>query len=256
MDSVLSVVGIGFLLGLQHATDPDHVAAVATIVSREPRFRSGASIGIVWGLGHALTLAVVGGTIILLNLSVPARVALSLELAAALALMGLGALRLFWTFRGADHIHLEHVSAQHDHGHGDAFHSHVHEHHGATHRHPHLHPSRRLLAALRSVGVDQAFRAIMVGVVQGLAGSATLALAVLATIQNPFLAVAYLVVFGAGTILGMLGVTMALTVPFVVSARRFARLNRALALGTGLGSVGVGLFLVYQVGFVQGLLTG
>lgn len=257
MDSLLWVIGLGLLLGIQHATDPDHVVAVATIASREPRFRSGAFIGALWGLGHTLTLTVVGGTIILLNLTVPPAVALSLELAVALMLVGLGMFRMVETFRGVAHVHPEHLKARHDHDHGDTFHSHVHTHHdGLPHQHPHLHPSRQLLAALKTVGIGQAFRSLVVGVVHGLAGSATLALLVLATIQDPFWALVYLAVFGAGTILGMLAITVALMVPFTVSARRFARVNYALSMGTGFLSIGVGFFLVYQIGFVRGLLTG
>lgn len=256
MDSVLWVIGLGFLLGLQHATDPDHVLAVATIVSREPRVSSGAAIGMLWGLGHTLALSVAGGAIILLNLTIAPAVALSLELAVALMLVGLGALRLFWTFRGVKHIHPAHLNARHEHGHRDAFHSHRHTHDGATHTHPHLHPSTRLLVTLGVVGAGQAIRSVSVGLIHGLAGSAAAALLVLSTIRTPAWALAYLGVFGAGTIVGMVAVTAALTVPFAFSGRRFARVNRALSMGTGLASVGVGLALVYQVGVVQELLTG
>lgn len=112
------------------------------------------------------------------------------------------------------------------------------------------------MAALKAVGIGQAFRSAVVGVFHGLAGSATLALLVLATIQDPFWALVYLGVFGAGTISGMLAITAALMVPFTVSARRFARVNNALSMGTGFLSIGVGFFLVYQIGFVRGLLTG
>ncbi|MBI4242347.1 MAG: high-affinity nickel-transport family protein, partial [Candidatus Rokubacteria bacterium] len=116
MDSVLWVIGLGLLLGIQHATDPDHVLAVATIVSREPRFSSGVLIGALWGLGHTVTLATAGGAIILLNLTVPPVVARALELAVALMLVGLGAVRLFATFRGMSHIPPEHLRARHAHG--------------------------------------------------------------------------------------------------------------------------------------------
>lgn len=256
MGSILWVIGLGLLLGIQHATDPDHVVAVATIVSREPRFRAGALIGVLWGLGHTVTLTVVGGAIILLNFTVPPTVGLSLELAVAVMLVGLGVLRLSWTFRGVAHTDVEHLLAGHDHGHRDVLHSHIHTHDGATHRHPHLHPSEGLLAALKNVGAGQAFRSVAIGVVHGLAGSATLALLVVATIKNSFWALAYLGIFGAGTIVGMMGITAALTVPFAISAHRFTRANRALSLGTGLVSLGLGVFLVYQIGFVEGLLTG
>lgn len=252
---VLSLILVGFFLGLQHATDPDHVVAVATIVSRRPRFLAGALIGALWGVGHTLTIVAVGGTIIVLNLSVSHRLGLSLELAVALMLVLLGSLRLVWTLRGRDHVHPEHLRSVHDHAATPAFHSHPHAHDGIAHTHPHLHPSRRLVAALRSVGVAQGVRSVGIGIVHGLAGSAAVALLVLSTIKDPYWAAAYLLVFGAGTILGMMGITAALTLPFALTVNRFAWLNRALACGTGVVSLSLGVFLIYQIGVVRGLFT-
>jgi ABC-type nickel/cobalt efflux system permease component RcnA len=256
MDAALSVILLGLLLGVQHATDPDHVAAVATIVSRRPRFSSGALIGALWGVGHTLTIVGVGGAIILLNVTISHTVELSLELAVAMMLVLLGSLRLVWTLKRRDHVHREHLEAAHDHAAGPAFHSHNHTHDGVTHSHPHLHPSRRILDALQSVGAAQALRSVGIGIVHGLAGSAALALLVLSTIKNPYWAAAYLVVFGAGTILGMMVITAAMTVPFTLTVRRFAWLNRSLAFGTGAVSLGLGVFLIYQIGFVGRLFTG
>ncbi len=247
MDAILSVILLGLLLGLQHATDPDHVAAVATIVSRRPRFSSGALIGAFWGVGHTLTIVGVGGAIILLNLTISHTVGLSLELAVAVMLVLLGSLRLVWTFKGRDHVHPEHLQGAHDHAAGAAFHSHTHTHDGIAHTHPHLHPSRHLLEALQSVGVAQALRSVGIGIVHGLAGSAAVALLVLSTIHNPYWAAAYLLVFGAGTVLGMMGITAAMTVPFTLTVNRFAWLNRALAGATGAVSLCLGIFLIYQI---------
>ncbi|MBI4611200.1 MAG: high-affinity nickel-transport family protein [Candidatus Rokubacteria bacterium] len=256
MASLAWVIGLGFLLGIQHATDPDHVLAVATIASREPRWRSGVLVGILWGLGHALTLTVVGGTIVLLSLTVPPAVALSLELAVAVMLVGLGLVRLAWCFRGVRRVHPEHARTAHEHGHRHAFHSHVHTHDGVAHRHPHLHPAGWLLAALGAVGVGRALRSVAIGVVHGLAGSAVPGLLILATIQNPVWAVAYLAVFGAGTMAGMMAIAAVLVLPFAISARRFAGINHVLSVGTGLLALAVGCFLVYRIGFVERLLTG
>ena len=256
MDAILSVILLGLLLGLQHATDPDHVAAVATIVSRRPRFSSGALIGAFWGFGHTLTIVGVGGAIILLNLTISHTVGLSLELAVAVMLVLLGSFRLVWTFKGRDHVHPEHLRAAHDHGAASGFHSHTHTHDGVMHSHPHLHPSQRLLLALQAVGMKQALRSVGIGLVHGLAGSAAVALLVLSTIKNPYWAAAYLLIFGAGTILGMMGITAAMTVPFALTVRRFAWLNRALAFGTGAVSLGLGIFLIYEIGFVERLFTG
>ncbi|MFQ5897077.1 MAG: high-affinity nickel-transport family protein [Candidatus Methylomirabilia bacterium] len=255
MGSFLSVIGLGFLLGIQHATDPDHVAAVATIVSRERHFRSGALIGAFWGLGHTVTLAGAGGAIIILDLTFPHAVSRSLELIVAVMLVGLGVLRLCSTFRGASHVHPSHLAVGHDHGHGSVFHSHAHVHLRVLHRHPHVHPPRRLLAALQAVGPAQAVRSMTVGGVQGLAGSAAVALLILSTIRDPDWALAYLGVFGVGTILGMMAITAALALPLTLGVRHFARLQQALAAGTGLLALTVGVFLIYESGIVEGLLV-
>ena len=254
MDAVLSVILLGLLLGIQHATDPDHVLAVATIVNERPRFSSGALIGALWGVGHTVTIVGVGGAIILLNLTISPAVGLWLDLGVAAMLIVLGSARLVWTFRGRDDVGPDHAHASHDHGTREAFHSHLHTHEGIPHLHPHLHPSRRLLVAVQAVGMRQALRSVSIGAVHGLAGSAAIALLVLSTIRNPYWAAAYLGVFGAGTILGMMAITAAMTLPFALTAGRFLRLNRALALGSGALSLGWGLFLLYQVGFVDGLL--
>lgn len=256
MDTVLGVILLGLLLGVQHATDPDHVVAVATIVSQRPRFSSGALIGALWGAGHTLTIAAVGGAIILLNLRVSASVGLALELAVAVMLVVLGGTRLAWTFGGRGHMRPEHLRAPHDHGGKAAFHSHPHAHDGVSHSHSHLHPSGSLAQALQAVGIRQGLKSAAIGVVHGLAGSAAVALLVLGTIRHPYWAVAYLLVFGAGTIAGMMAVTAALTLPFQLTAGRFAGLNRAVAAGTGAVSLCLGAFLIYRIGFVEGLFVG
>jgi high-affinity nickel-transport protein len=95
----------------------------------------------------------------------------------------------------------------------------------------------------------------VVGVVHGLAGSAAVALLVVATIHDTALSLAYLLVFGVGTIAGMMLMTVAIALPFAYTARRRPGVNRSLALAAGLLSVGFGLLLAYQIGFVDGLLT-
>lgn len=249
MDPIISVVLLGLLLGIQHSTDADHVVAVATIASRKPRVLSGLVIGALWGVGHTATIALVGGAIILGKLTVTPGVERWLELAVAVMLIVLGGGRLVWTLRGRERVYPDHVLVEHAHDDHEVFHNHPHAHGALSHRHPHLHPSRRLLAILQEVGPVQALRSIAVGLVHGLAGSAAVALLVLSTIKDPYWATAYLLVFGAGTILGMMGVTAILTVPFALIARRFAGLHRSLVAGTGAVSLCLGIFLVYQYGF-------
>ena len=248
MDAAISVILLGLLLGIQHATDPDHVVAVATIVSRRPRFFAGVLIGALWGVGHTVTIMGVGGAIILLNLTISHAVGLSLELVVAAMLIVLGSVRLVWTFRGHADVQPGHAHASHDHDTREAFHRHAHTHDGITHTHLHLHASRRLLEALQAVGFRQGLRSVGIGVVHGLAGSAAVSLLVLSTIKNPYWAAAYLLVFGTGTILGMMAITALMVLPFALTAMRFVRLNRVLGFGTGAVSLGFGLFLIYQIG--------
>lgn len=255
-DSALSIVLLGLLFGVQHATDADHVVAVATIVSRTRRFGVGACIGALWGAGHTAALAVVGALIIRFRVTVPPALGLSMELAVAVMLAILGVVRIAGALRGAGDVPADHLVDQHPHDARPAFHSHPHAHGDLTHRHPHLHPSERLLAALRAVGRGQATRSMLVGVVHGLAGSAAVALLALATITDPHLAVAYLVVFGVGTIVGMTAITALLALPFSAGAIPLVRWQRKLTLGTGLLSLGLGLYLAVQIGFVDGLFLG
>ena len=249
----LSAVLLGLLLGIQHATDADHVVAVATIVSRTRRFGAGALIGAFWGLGHTVTIAAVGAAIILFRITVTPTIGLSMELAVAAMLMVLGALRIARALRGAGDVPPEHLAEPHRHDAEPAFHSHAHAHGALVHRHPHVHPPARLAEAVRGVGIGQATRSALVGVVHGLAGSAAVALLALGTMQEPYLAVGYLLVFGAGTIAGMIAITALIALPFAAGARRLARWQRALAAGTGMVSLGFGLFLAVHIAFVDGL---
>ncbi len=256
-DASVSVMLLGLALGVQHATDPDHVVAVATIVSRTGRFGAGALIGALWGLGHTATVAAVGSAIIVFRLAVTPALGLSLELAVAVMLMTLGALRFVSAWRESDAVPAAHLGEPHPHTGAPAFHSHVHAHGGTVHRHPHVHPSPALARALRSVGPAQALRSVAVGLVHGLAGSAAVALLVLSTVEGAAGVAAYLLLFGAGTIAGMTVITAALAVPFAAaSASRLGRWRRAFAMGTGLMSLGLGLYLAAQIGFVGGLLLG
>ena len=213
MSTPVSIVLLGFVLGMRHATDPDHVIAVTTIVARQRRAGAAALIGLLWGIGHTLTIVAVGGVIIVFGVAIPPRLGLGMELSVALMLIVLGLLNVAgigrWIAGTAAHVRPRYV-----------------------------------------------LRPLVVGVVHGLAGSAAVALLVLAAIPDPLWGIAYLLVFGAGTIAGMMLVTAASALPFRYTVRRFAALNRHLVLASGLASVGFGLFLVYRIGMVDGLFTG
>lgn len=261
MITLISFMFFGFFLGMRHATDADHVIAVSTIVSRERKIGSAALLGMFWGLGHSLTIFFVGGTIILFGIVIPPRRGLAMEFSVALMLILLGLMNLTGLLRWirgnvtADHQH-EHGILDHPHRHGDYVHSHPHRHAPEIHGHDeNATPHAWLDRVFGRIGFYQILRPIIIGIVHGLAGSAALALLVLTTIRESLTALAYLLVFGLGTIAGMMLITAALALPFAYCAGRFANLNRHLATASGVLSVIFGLFLAYRIGFVEGLFT-
>ena len=205
MPGLLPALLLGIVLGMRHATDADHVVAVTTIVTRRRHVADAMRIGALWGVGHTVTILLVGGAIILLGVVIPPRLGLAMEFAVAVMLIGLGAYNL--TGRG-----------------------------GVT-------------------APPSAARPLLVGVVHGLAGSAAIALLVLTTIPDPRWALGYLLLFGLGTIGGMMGVTGAVAAPMALTARRFDRFNRSLQLVSGTLSVALGLALAAQLTLVDGLFA-
>lgn len=258
MITLLSIIALGFFLGMRHATDPDHVIAVTTIVSRQRSIRHAALIGVLWGFGHTITILAVGSAIILFGIVIPARVGLTMELSVGLMLILLGILNLSGIMRWITETLTPTQPGQHSHphGHGDYIHSHSHGH--SPERHGHAEedtPVGWMDRIFGRLGLYQIVRPLAVGIVHGLAGSAAVALLVLTTIRVPSWGVVYLLVFGIGTVAGMMLITAAIAVPFTLSENRFVRLNRGLGLVSGLVSLVFGLFIVYQMGFVNGLFT-
>ena len=245
MVDLVAILGLGFILGIRHATDPDHVVAVTAIVSRERSVRSAVAIGVSWGLGHAVTVLLAGGAIVLFGIVVPPRVGLSMEMAVAALLVVLGAANL----TGA-------LESIHRHAHSGAL--------GSIHRRAHSGALGRARAAaraepggsLRWFGRGQTLRPLLVGLVHGLAGSAAISLLVLATIHDAKWALVYLLVFAVGTVLGMVLLTLGMAGPIVKAAGFSASAERALVRGTGLLSLAFGLFMAYRVGVADGLLVG
>jgi high-affinity nickel-transport protein len=244
MSQLLALAGFGFLLGMRHATDADHVVAVTTILNRSKRFLDTTLIGALWGLGHTITVVIVGVLIIVFNVVIPPPVGLAMEFAVALMLIGLGILNLTGSLRSLT----ERLTPP------APIHSHDHAHGGAAHGHLHGHGAQPGLAA--SLGRYQLIRPVVVGLVHGLAGSAAVALLVLATIQDTGTAVAYLVIFCLGVAAGMAILTTLIGLPFMLSGARSSQINRWLTIGSGILSLGLGLLLAYEIGIVGGLFTG
>ncbi len=217
MTQLLAVAALGFFLGMRHATDPDHIVAVTTIVARQRSIRTAALTGAVWALGHTLTILVVGGAIILFGWVIPARVGLSMELSVGFMLIVLGVMNLtgaMQSIRGS----------------------------GAL-------PAR----AESALGESRIGRPLIVGVVHGLAGSAAIALLVLTVIGRSSWSLVYLLIFGVGTIVGMVLVTATIGIPFAAAGNRAARLHHTLRIASGATSLVFGLIIAYKIGVVDGL---
>ncbi len=254
MVGLLTIVGIGFLLGMRHATDPDHVIAVSTIVTREHDVKRSAWIGVAWGIGHTLTILAVGGAIILFRLTLPPRVGLSMEMAVAVMLIFLGLRNMSGMFSNvspapgsmmAGEMPFDKLRA------GSALH--VHQHAVHAHQHAGADALDRWFARFRAYKL---VRPLAIGIVHGLAGSAAIALLVLSTISNLRWAVVYLAVFGFGTILGMMLITLMVGSTFAYGQKRFSSMGRHVGLAAGLISLAFGVFIAYQIGFVNGLFSG
>ena len=258
MITALSLVALGFFLGMRHATDADHIIAVSTIVTRQRTLRGGVLIGGLWGLGHTLTIVLVGGAIVIFSVVIPPALGLTMEMTVPLMLVVLG----LWNLTGFIQTVRNQLGGStgphaHAHRHGDYVHSHRHGHGPTDHGHaedrtPQAWLDRRLVG----LGVYQIVRPLVVGLVHGLAGSAAVALLVLTTIGDARWAMAYLVLFGFGTIVGMMLITLVIAAPMAYAARRLTHVERHLRMASGLLSLGFGLFLVYHIGFVSGLFTG
>ena len=252
MAEILALAGFGFLLGMRHATDADHVIAVTTILSRTRKFVHSTVIGALWGLGHTITVVVVGFLIIVFGVVIPPPVGLALEFGVALMLILLGILNLTGAMRRLTE-RLTPPAPRHGH-------RHAHEEGGEPHAHghAHLHGHGSDPGLVATFGWYQLLRPLAIGLVHGLAGSAAVALLVVGdlAIRDSGAAMIFLVIFSAGVAAGMAVLTTLIGLPFMVSRTRSERINRWLTVGAGALSLAFGLYLAYQIGFVDGLFTG
>jgi len=250
----VTVITLGVLLGMRHSTDADHVVAISTIVSRQGSLKGSATIGLLWGLGHTITIFLVGSAIIVFGVVIPPRLGLSMEFCVALMLILLGILNisgaLRWLMERFTRLNMGSIGSRGKDR--DVSQTAI---LANTNANPWRTVWNHLEITLNRIGVYQTIRPLVVGLVHGLAGSAAVALLVLSTIKSPLWATAYLLVFGFGTMAGMMFMTSAISIPLVYTKKRFSAVTRHLAVFSGFLSMGFGLFLVYHIGFVDGLFT-
>ncbi|HEX3036308.1 MAG TPA: urease accessory protein UreH [Thermodesulfobacteriota bacterium] len=232
--TLIATLGLGFVLGLKHALDADHIVAVSTIVSEHKSVSKSSLIGTFWGLGHTASLLIVGLIVILLRLAIPSKFALLMEFGVAVMLVLLGAnvIRKFFRERKV--------------------HTHAHKHNGLIHTHIHLHEGKEESHEHNHI-IKFGSKPFLVGLVHGVAGSAAIMLLVLTTIPSPLAGIFYILIFGLGSIGGMLVMSSLISLPFVLTANKLAFINEGIKVLAGASSIAFGIFLGWQIGFVEGL---
>ncbi|MGA9772699.1 MAG: sulfite exporter TauE/SafE family protein [Blastocatellia bacterium] len=235
--STASVLTFGLVFGLKHAIEADHLAAVSTIVSQRKSILSSSLVGGLWGIGHTISLLIAGVVVLVLHVKIGEKTALALEFCVALMLIALGANALRKIVRGGK------------------LHMHAHNHGEHAHLHPHIHEQSGELSEPMHHGFRFNARPILVGMVHGLAGSAALMLIVLSTVSSPVIGLLFIAVFGIGSIGGMLLMSALVSLPLQLTANRFGKTHRAVQVLAAMFSLGLGVMMVYEIGFLEGLFS-
>lgn len=235
--STFAVLGLGFFLGLKHAIEADHLAAVGTIVSERKSLWSSMIVGGIWGLGHTISLFVAGIFVLLLNFQISEQTERILEFCVGIMLLFLG-LNVFRKIAQGGKVHF-----------------HTHEHGEREHVHPHIHELDKIDEQNSHHGFKFSPKALLIGMVHGLAGSAALMLLVIPTIESRPLGLLYIAIFGIGSIGGMMLMSFLVGLPFHLTASRFNQYNRILQAVAGLVSIVFGLLIVYEKGVTEGLFS-
>lgn len=230
----ITVLALGFFLGLKHATDADHVVAVTTIVTRQKKLTHAALVGAVWGIGHTLMIIVVGVALILFHISIPEQTQLLFELIVAIALIFLGVLNI----AGVTHS-LMHRFGPHQHLH--------------THDETRVHPHNHLTDVIGTVGLFHFIRPLIVGLIHGLAGSAAITLLILGSITDGRMATLYLGIFGLGTITGMMVITTLIGIPILAGSKKFKKFDTVVTRLSGYLSILYGIYFGYHIIVTQGM---
>ncbi|MFB9265591.1 urease accessory protein [Bradyrhizobium erythrophlei] len=236
---MFGILGLGFLLGMQHALEPDHIAAVSSIAARRTSIGDIVKHGLTWGLGHTLTLFVFAGAAILLGRAIPETVAQPIETAVGIMLVGLGADVLWRLWR--DRVHF------HQHGHAD----------GTTHFHAHSHAGETVPLACTVPHARAAhahahgfrWRTLLVGLMHGMAGSAALLVLTVSQAPSPLAGLGYVALFGIGSMIGMGALSSVIAVPLAASARWLTWANRSLQAAVGLVTIAIGIHVIIENAF-------
>lgn len=221
--TLINLFALGLLLGLKHAFDADHIAAVSTIISKNKSTKLVSKIGFFWGFGHTAALLIIGFIILLFKISVPEKLALSFEFIVGIMLVVLGLNVLIKLNKNKIHFH--------KHKHGKEEHIHFHSHLTAK-NHAHYH------------------QPLAIGLVHGLAGSAALTLLALTTINSVFVGLVYILIFGIGSMIGMILVSIIVSLPFKLITNRFERTHKILKLSTSIISIVIGFSLIYTTSMI------
>ena len=232
MFSTLTLLGIGLLFGLKHATEVDHVVAVSTIASQQRNVLRSALVGALWGAGHTASLLIVGVIVLSLRIAIPKSVSNWFEFGVALMIIGLGATALWQALRKRGDVHV------HEHTHEGVSHVHIHFHESQT-RHK---VERKHSHAVSAVGI----KPVLIGMMHGLAGSGALTLLVLTQIDSVWVGFLYLAIFGFGSIVGMLLMSSLIGLPFALSSRRLSNLHHRMQLAAAIVSIAFGLWYAYK----------
>lgn len=235
--STFALLGFGFLLGLKHATDADHLAAVSTMVAKRRSLWSSALVGGLWGLGHSIALITVGVLVLMLDfqLSESAERWLEIVVGVMLTLLGLNVLRKMLS--------------------GGRLHFHAHQHGEHIHAHPHIHDHSAAAHPETTHVKGHSPRALLVGLVHGLAGSAALLLLLIPKMPSKTVGLLYIAIFGIGSIGGMMLMSFLVGLPFHFTALRYNRFNHLLQAVSGVVSIALGLWIVYENGFAEDLFA-
>jgi len=223
----ISLLILGFLIGMRHALEADHVAAVASLVSGNSDTKSTVLHGAVWGLGHTITLFLFGSMALIVNSVIPIEFAKTLEFAVGIMLVLLGMDVLYRLYKKRVHFYI--------HKHGDGK-KHLHDettpHHKDNHEHQHKEPFPK--------------RALFVGLMHGMAGSAALIILTLNTVETPLMALGYILIFGIGSILGMALLSLVISIPLKYSAQNIKWLHNSIHISVAFFTVGIGGMIVFN----------